>query len=245
MNYVRERPTLGLAVLSTGGPRLRRLLGWAIQTGCFDAYYIGVDSRYRIATVIDSIADLLDIDDAEYKFHSIEVKTIDQALSNLHSRVETDWCLHLGDDEVMGDNFTYDRVGALLMSSFDGYSTPRYNIVSATGCQTYMHDEHRYPDMCQRLFRRDHIEHGGELHEGAMIKGRVGIAPMHVFHLDFVDLTRPEREARWQRYVKQGVNQIEERRGLVKDYYARWSLFEDYPYEERECVEKCTYLSRV
>jgi len=226
-------PSLTLVVLTKNSGkngRLRRLLDWSLTIPEITHRQIYIDSTNsdrQTPVVAESYGIVPSL---------IAVKNIDSALAYCHSEenIRTDWALHLGDDEVMGEWFRED-IAELLAAPFDVYSFPRYNMISK---EEYIPELPWYPDWAQRLFRPGSLHHRGEVHEGAEVRGRLSMARPHIFHWDFIDMTREEREARWQRYLKQGVVEVSRKRGLQEDYYRLWSVPEDYDHTAAKCEEK-------
>lgn len=239
-----SRPSLTLAVLSRdGGDRLRRLLTWAVHSEApIDEILLYIDSR-----TADDSAEVGRIAGAKVKTIKV-IGTIDAALAEVHGAVKTDWGLHLGDDEIMGDRFNEETAAVMLgREDVDGWSLPRYNLCAPGRYIATKPDgepDPRYPDYAQRLFRRGKIVHSGVIHEGAFINGPVMVGDAHIFHFDMLDQTREERLAKWDRYVAQGVLQASRDRGVRPWYYRQWAVMEDYPYIEKETEEGCMLWPR-
>ena len=208
-------------------------MDWSLPIG-FDRIDLWLDDR----SVLPLPAE---VDAASVRRHKIKVSTIDAALGEIHGAVETDWGLHLGDDEVMGDHFPEELPRLLAEEGVDVWSFPRYN-VSAPG--RYYAGEPLYPDLALRLFRRGKLAHPGRVHEGPVPLGPLRRAGSHIFHLDVLDRTRKEREAKWARYVEQGIVGESRDRGLPPWYYRQFAVPEGHGFEERDCEEGCALWSK-
>lgn len=223
--------SLALAVLTkNGGSRIRRLMNWATTKSYFDDIKVFVDKT----TTDDTAGYCLWM--GATVVEGVEVHNIDAALAFCHSpeKLKTDWALHLGDDELMGEWFDQD-VEMLMKAPYEVYSFPRYNLINDP--HHYVANSPWYPDWAQRLFRPGSLIHNGEVHEGAAVTGRLSMARPHIFHCDYLDLDKQAREAKWKNYLKQGVVEASRKRGLPDDYYRRFSLPEDYDVVIESCEE--------
>lgn len=226
-----------VTLTKNGGKRLERLLAWAANRP-FDEVKVFVDNTTR-----DNSYEMAKAAGAKAAF--LEVKTIDAALPYCCSteHIETDWLLYLHDDELMGQWFDQD-IERLMASPYDVYVLPRYNLVEERhglpeGRELrYIPNKPWYPDYAMRLFRPGYLIGTGELHDNPKAAGRISVARPHIFHFDLLDHPRVAREAKWHRYLKQGVVEVSRRRGLPDDHYRQWSLPEEYPHGVAVCDER-------
>lgn len=241
--------SLSLVVLSNNAERFERLAAWAESKSYFDELHLFVDQASKD---MDKLFDRARA--GFWMISTAEVTVIDAALSFCHSpeHIKTNWLLHLGDDELMGKWFDED-VERLLAGPYDVYTLPRYNLVHAPYSRPtegpgegyiydlreprYISSDPWYPDWATRLFRPGYVIHNGKIHEGPVPRGRIAMARPHVFHFDFIDQTREERERKWKQYLKQGVAAVSSERGLADDYYKRWCLPEEFEHEVAVCEE--------
>lgn len=229
--------SLTLVAIVSDYERIERLLEWAGPREVFTEIKLFVDDRTRLAMLPST---------RRMTVERIKIKNLDSAFAYVHSTqvLKTDWALHLGDDELMGEWFDED-IETLMAAPYDVYSFRRYNVCTAIGDSDRITDVRHiyistspwYPDWCQRLFRPGHIVHNGEVHEGPQVDGRLSMARPHVFHFDFVDQSPAVREKKWETYLKQGVVEASRKRGVEDDYYKRWCLPEEYEYEISSCQE--------
>lgn len=229
--------SLAVVVLTkNGGQRIERLLDWAEDKPYIDELRVFVD-----ATTTDDTASRCGARGAAVEY--VQVPTIDAALAYCHSpeRIKTDWALHIGDDELLGEWFD-DQIDDMMRAPYDVYSLPRYNLARVpTDVPHYYSAPPLYPDWAQRLFRPGYLIHEGHLHEGPTVKGRLGMGMPHLFHFDCIDFTKEEREQKWLRYVQQGVRKVSLERGLATDYYKQWCVPEDWKLlsdSVKECEER-------
>ena len=226
-----------VTLTKNGGPRLARLLNWAANRP-FDEVKVFVDSTtkddsFEMARAAGALAEV------------VNVKTIDAALPYCWSteHIKTDWLLYLHDDELMGQWFDQD-IERLMASPYDVYVLPRYNIVDPpegvhyNGPHHYIPDRPWYPDYAMRLFRPGHLIGTGELHDNPKAAGRISVARPHIFHFDLLDHSREAREAKWRRYLRQGVIEVSRKRGVSDDHYRKWCLPEDYEHGIAACDER-------
>lgn len=142
------------------------------------------------------------------------------------SKCSCDYIFLLDSDELIGENF------AQLLSYLDyGYQTlslPRYNIISVEPME-YLITLHHYRNWQNRIIKNNKRSKGGSVHEKLVdYRPRLHFAFAHIFHLDYLCHSYPERKRKVAFY-----NSIQDGTGFP-EYY----LFEDYPYCTGKTLER-------
>lgn len=230
-------PTIGLVTVSRNGKGLRRLLDWA--SPYFDTIYVYADKtspdkteriakQYMLKSSNNFVVEPIDVGGV-----------IENVIQYAYDQAETDWILRLDDDELMGERFE-NNYRQMMKLPYDIFLCPRYNLCSPN---TYINDPDRYRDYQTRWFRKGYVKHKGDVHEGPVGRGISTATDCHIFHFSMLDYSKEERAAKYEIYnTDNRSTNLALSYGGPPDFYRRFSVWEDYPYEELPVEEKCVTM---